>query len=131
MASYGFCDYSNVHSVSVANKKKYESNDMKMSEVKKEMSAYQKALMNLDGVSNEDGKSKGIVPDAFTMMNIKEGITIPYMGDTRNNVSTRCMSCDVNIAATRLHRDCYVKHKNVELKRSKLTRHYRMKKVAR
>ena len=88
-----------------------------MKDVNDTMSAYYKSVMNLRGVSEEDGVTKGIIPDKLTMSNINAGVTIPFYGDIdgNNKLSTLCMSCNVGIATTRLHRNCHVVHKQLEL----------------
>ena len=112
-----FCDYSNVHSRAVANKMKYSKNSIKMKDVNQQMNDYYNAVMKLNGVSNEDGISKGIKPTDLTMRDINAGVTIPYYGEREggNSLTTMCMSCDTGIATTRLHKNCHVEHEDLEL----------------
>ena len=88
-----------------------------MTEVNDQMSAYYNAVMNLSGLSEEDGVSKGISPNKLTMKNINAGVTIPFYGDIdgENKLSTLCMSCVTRKATTRLHKNCHVVHEHLEL----------------
>ena len=102
-----------------------------MKDVNQQMNDYYNAVMKLNGVSNEDGISKGIKPTDLTMRDINAGVTIPYYGEREggNSLTTMCMSCDTGIATTRLHKkscdtgiattrlhkNCHVEHEDLEL----------------
>ena len=96
---------------------KYSKNSIKMKDVNQQMNDYYNAVMKLNGVSNEDGISKGIKPTDLTMRDINAGVTIPYYGEREggNSLTTMCMSCDTGIATTRLHKNCHVEHEDLEL----------------